>query len=150
MPIMPTPKLLFKRKNVRLHENTSNLRKLNKSILRLKTQLLDLLGNKTLELPLHTITSSTTTPFTSTTNSDMTTSSLKTTELTESKDETGLTEMLDVWQNIVLICIAAFLVLFVIVCMFIGTVRWCLNRVRRSAEAHALIQSIVRKNQRYK
>ena len=108
MPIMPTPKLLFKRKNVRLHENTSNLRKLNKSILRLKTQLLDLLGNKTLELPLHTITSSTTTPFTSTTNSDMTTSSLKTTELTESKDETGLTEMLDVWQNIVLICIAAF------------------------------------------
>ena len=80
---------------------------------------MDLIVNKTIELPLYTFTSSTAPPTITTTIFDVPTSSLENFELNVSENEAGLTEVIHVWQNIVLVCIAALIVLFAIVSMFL-------------------------------
>ena len=144
--LLPTPKLYFKRKQKRLRDNLQSFKKLNTTINILKSELLNLMQNTTLKSPLFHRTSFTTaTPTTSV-------SSMSTLEPEEIDQMTGLTEQmtgltdLRQWQNIVLLSLAGITGLGIILAMFTGLLKFCIRRVRRNAEAQALIRSIAMRN----
>ena len=147
--LLQTPRLFYKRKNKTLQENLQGLKKVNASMANLKSQIMILKENPPRE-PLFLLDATTATTIPLPPNSTITPEESDTitgsTVLAETTGSTALAEFTGLWQNLLLVVIGGIMVLSAILISLACLVRYCIQRVRRNAEAQAIIRSIARKN----